>query len=79
MIRLSPEVLAKKHTDSYVQKYKDGWSTKMGKFPFFEAGMSLKLLLGLSTTSGTNNFDPKLLIPPSNFKAEKCAQHGGRL
>jgi hypothetical protein len=40
---------------------------------------SLKLLLGLSIISGTNDFDPKLLIPPSDFKAEKCAQHGGRL
>jgi hypothetical protein len=40
---------------------------------------SVKPLVGLSIPSGTNNFDPKLLIPPSNFKAEKCTQHGGRL
>jgi hypothetical protein len=52
----------------------------MGKTPLFKilTDTSLKPLLGLSTASGTNSFEPKLLIPPSNFKAEKCAQHGGR-
>jgi len=36
----------------------------------------VKPLVGLSTPSGTYNFDPKLLIPLSNFKAETCTYDG---
>jgi hypothetical protein len=37
-IRLSPEVLAYKHTNSYKQKFKAGGQGKMRQVSFFEAG-----------------------------------------
>jgi hypothetical protein len=33
--------------------------------------------LSVLTKTLPNDFEPELLIMQSNFKAEKCAQHGG--
>jgi hypothetical protein len=41
-IRLSPEVLAYKHTNSYIQKYKVGGQGKMRQVSFFAAGSKPK-------------------------------------